>query len=128
MSYEQGFCVEVVVMAPREVVWRALTDPTEINRWFGWDYDGIGEEIRMFFVDGVTLAPPDRIVLGMEQTIEVVAYGPRTVVRVVRPGPLAHASSDDLYDELIRGWHGFFVQLRHYLERHPGEDRRTLFL
>ena len=35
MSMEQGFRIEVAVMAPREAVWRALTDPSEIVRWFG---------------------------------------------------------------------------------------------
>jgi len=128
MGIEQGFRIEVVIEVPRDVVWRAMTDPTEINRWFGWDYDGIVAEIRQIFVDEATPTPPDRIALAWEQTIELIADGPRTIVRVVRPGPLADASWDDLYDEIVRGWHAFFLQLRHYLERHPGDDRRTLFL
>lgn len=129
MSFEQGFRVEVVIRAPREAVWRALTDPEEIGRWFGWDYEGLPEEIKMIFVDGVTQAPPTRLMLGWEQTIELVADGPDvTVVRIVKPGPLADASWDDLYDEMVRGWHGFLLQLRHYLERHEGESRRTLWL
>lgn len=129
MSFEQGFRVEVVIRAPREAVWRALTDPDEIARWFGWDYDGLPEEIKMIFVDGVTQEPPERLLLGWEQTIELVSDGPdTTIVRIVKPGPLADASWDDLYDEMVRGWHGFLLQLRHYLERHAGESRRTFWL
>jgi uncharacterized protein YndB with AHSA1/START domain len=125
------FRIEVVVEAPRDVVWRALTDPGEIRRWFGWDYDGLEEEIRFIFVDHAKPAAPDRIELedgGPGQTIELEADGPRTIVRVVRPGPLEQADWDELYDDMEEGWHMFFQQLRHYLERHPGEDRRTLFL
>lgn len=129
MSFEQGFRVEVVIRAPREAVWRALTDPDEIARWFGWDYEGLPDEIKMIFVDGVTQEPPTRLMLGWEQTIELVADGPDvTIVRIVKPGPLADASWDELYDEMVRGWHGFLLQLRHYLERHEGESRRTLWL
>jgi hypothetical protein len=129
MSFEQGFRVEVIIRAPREVVWRALTNPEEIARWFGWDYEGLPDEITMIFVDGVTQEPPTRLLLGWEQTIELVADGPDvTIVRIVKPGPLATASWDDLYDEMVRGWHGFLLQLRHYLERHDGESRHTLWL
>ena len=127
MSMEQGFRIEVVIHAPRDLVWRALTDPEEIVRWFGWDYEGIEPEIRQIFVDEVTTTPPERLAMAWEQTIELIADGDRTILRIVKPGPLAEASWDDLYDEMVRGWHGFFLQFKHYLERHPGEARRTLW-
>lgn len=128
MSFDQGFCIEVRIRAPREAVWRALTDPNEIARWFGWDYEALPAEIQQIFVDGVTNQPPDRIFLSWEQTIELETAGEDTMVRIVKPGPLADASWDDVYDEMVRGWHGFLLQLRHYLERHDGGDRRTLWL
>jgi uncharacterized protein YndB with AHSA1/START domain len=128
MSEQRGFRVEVVIHAPRDVVWRALTDPDEPRRWFGWDYEGLGDEIRYIFVDHATQLPPARIEMGGAQTIELVEDGPRTIVRVVQPGPLADAAWDELYEEIVQGWHAFFQQLRHYLERHPGEERRTLYL
>jgi uncharacterized protein YndB with AHSA1/START domain len=43
---------EVEVAAPADAVWRALREPAEIRRWFGWDYEGLDEEIRQIFVDG----------------------------------------------------------------------------
>jgi hypothetical protein len=128
MNIEQGFCVEVPIRAPRDAVWRALTDPSEIRRWFGWDYEGLVGEIDQIFGDDAKKLPPGRIEMGWEQTIELIADGSNTLLRIVKPGPLADASWDDAYDEMVRGWHGFFLQLRHYLERHPGEDRQTIFL
>jgi uncharacterized protein YndB with AHSA1/START domain len=122
------FRIEVVVEAPRDAVWRALTDPEEIGRWFGWDYDGLDAEIRYIFVDHATARGPDLLQFDNGQVIEVEADGPRTVVRVVHPGELGDASWDDLYDEVVQGWRTFFQQLRFHLERHPGQDRRTVFL
>ena len=71
-------------------------------------------------------------VQGVDQRLELEAVpgpdGPRTIVRAVNPGPLDDAEWADLYDEIEEGWRAFFHQLKHYLERHPGEDRRSLFL
>ena len=122
------FRIEVVVEAPRDSVWRALTDPAEIRRWFGWDYEGLNAEIRYIFVDHAKPLGNHRLQIDADEVIEVEADGSRTVVRVVPPGPLGDASWDDLYDEVTQGWHTFFQQLRFYLERHAGQDRRTLFL
>lgn len=36
--------VDILVVAPIDVVWRALREPAEINRWFGWDYPQLAEE------------------------------------------------------------------------------------
>jgi uncharacterized protein YndB with AHSA1/START domain len=132
MSEQQKpFRVEVVVEAPRDVVWRALTEPDEIRRWFGWDYDGLDAEIRFIFVDHAERVAPDRIELddgGPRQTIELEDDGPRTIVRVVCPGSVADAEWDDLFDGMEEGWRTFLEQLRHQLERHPEGARRTLYL
>lgn len=128
MSEQRPFCVEVAIDAPHKVTWRALTDPPEIRRWFGWDYEGLDDEIRYIFVDHATPAAPDRLELEGGQTIELVADGPRTVVRVTRSGPLPDADRDDVHDDIEEGWRAFLQQLRYYLERHAGENRRTVFL
>jgi len=128
MSEQRGFRVEVTIHAPRDVVWRALTDPDELRRWFGWDYEGLGDEIRYIFVDHATPLPPGHIEFDDVQTIELIEDGPRTIVRVVQPGPLADADWDELYEDVVQGWHAFCQQLRHYLEPHSGEGRRTLYL
>jgi uncharacterized protein YndB with AHSA1/START domain len=129
MSTQKPFRVEVVIDAPRDVVWRALTDPAELRRWFGWDYPGLAEEIRFIFVDHVALTEDERIeFLGANQTIELEAAGPRTIVRVVCPGTLDTAEWDDVYDAMEEGWRTFFHQLRYYLERRRGMERRTVHL
>jgi len=116
------------VAAPRDVVWRALTDPAEVRRWFGWEYEGLEEEIRFIFVEHAKHEPPDRILFAADGTIELEDDGPRTIVRVVKPGPLADASWDDLYHEVVQGWRTFLQQLRDQLEHHPGAARRTVYL
>ncbi len=130
--------MEITLPAPVDTVWQAFRDPTVIRRWFGWDYEGLGDEIRYIFVDHARQVPLERIEFEGDpaterpeeapQMIELVEDGPRTIVRVVQSGPLANAAWDELYEEIAQGWHAFFQQLRHYLERHPGEERRTLYL
>jgi uncharacterized protein YndB with AHSA1/START domain len=129
MTDQRPFRVEVVVDAPREEVWRALTEPERVARWFGWDYDGLESEIRYIFVDHARQEPPGLLVLDDgedNQTIELVDEGPRTRVICVRPGSLDGADWDELYEDVREGWITFFNQLRFYLEHHPGEERRTL--
>jgi hypothetical protein len=128
MPAPKPFVVEVSIDAPHDAVWRAVTEPEEIRRWFGWDYPSLDEEIRYIFVDHATQQPPERIEFEGMQTIHVVPDGSRTVVRVVCAGGLADASWDDIYDAMEEGWRTFFHQLRYYVERRAGQDRRTLYL
>jgi uncharacterized protein YndB with AHSA1/START domain len=112
--------VELEIAAPADTVWRALREPAEIRRWFGWDYDGLEEEIRFIFVQEAK-ADDDARTLdgGPGGTIALEDRGDRTLVRVTRP------ASEDGYDEVDEGWISFIQQLRFYLERHPGRERRT---
>jgi uncharacterized protein YndB with AHSA1/START domain len=115
--------LEVVVAAPADVVWRALREPGEIRRWFGWDYDGLDEEIRFIFAEESTADDEARVLDGGPGgTIALEAQGDRTVVRVSR------AATEGAYDEVNEGWITFVQQLRFYLERHRGRDRRTVHI
>jgi hypothetical protein len=49
-----------------------------------------------------------------------------TLVRLVMAAPEVDWERE--YDEMREGWTSFVMQLRFALERHPGEDRRTLRL
>jgi uncharacterized protein YndB with AHSA1/START domain len=131
MTEESPFHIEVVVDAPRAEVWRALTEPERVARWFGWDHDGLEGEIRYIFVDHVRQEPPARLEFDdgeQGQTIELVEDGPRTRLICVRPGSLEGANWDEVYEDVREGWVMFFQQLRHSLERHADEDRRTIRL
>jgi uncharacterized protein YndB with AHSA1/START domain len=115
--------VEVAVAAPREMVWRALRDPVEIRRWFGWDYDGLDAEIEGIFLSEAARASASEAE-GVLDTgggrFELAADGEATLVRVVMP--------DGGDEAVVEGWITFVQQLRFALERHHGQDRDTLYL
>ena len=108
----------------------------EIERWFGWDYAGLSEEVRMV-ADAVAGAETVDA-SGLERTLRVTGMADRyslqsvddhhTIVRIIRSAPVTDASWTGIYDDTIEGWLMFAQQLRFMLERHPGMDRRTLFL
>jgi uncharacterized protein YndB with AHSA1/START domain len=130
MSEPKRFRVEVAVDAPHDAVWRALTEPEEIRRWFGWDYDGLDEEIRFIFVQHATHVGNERIDFAEgddRQAIELEPDGPRIRVRALRQGePDEEDLRGDRLDGMEEGWRTFLEQLRHQLELHPGADRRTI--
>jgi uncharacterized protein YndB with AHSA1/START domain len=125
MSMDKPFRVEVVVDAPRDAVWRALSEPEQIRHWFGWDYDALEEEIRVIFVEHAKLVPPDRIELSQDGVIELEPLDEhRTVVRVIKPGDAA--GWDGVFGDIEEGWITFFNQLRHRFARNPESTRRTI--
>jgi Activator of Hsp90 ATPase homolog 1-like protein len=125
------FRVEVAIRTPQIEVWRALTEPAQVRRWFGWDYAGLDDEVELMFVTNAKHEPPARILMfeGEDHSaIEVEADGAHTVVRAVYPASLDDVEFDDAYDQIEEGWRAFLLQLRDYLERHPGKRRRTIRL
>ena len=127
MSMDKPFRVEVTVDAPRDVVWRELTESERIRHWFGWEYDGLEEEIKVIFSEHAKLLPPDRIEMSMDGLIELEARGSRTLIRVTKPGDLDALEWKDVYGDIEEGWITFFNQLRHRIARHPASTRRTMF-
>src|SRR5690606_8510566 len=63
---------------------------------------------------------------GSGDRFTLTADGRHTRLRVTRPAPADDAS--EVYDDVAEGWITFVQQLRLLLARHPGQDRRTLFL
>ena len=47
---EDHVLVEVTVPAPADAVWAALRDPQKIHQWFGWETEGLKDEIDFIFV------------------------------------------------------------------------------
>ena len=128
MSMDKPFRIEVTVDAPRDVVWRALTEPERIRHWFGWEYDGLDDEIQYIFVDHAKLGDHE-IEMGMDIDISVVERDGRTVIRAIKPGDLSAVEWKDVYGGVEEGWITFFNQLRHLLERAgAGASRRMIVL
>lgn len=120
--------IVVTVAAPVEVVWDALRDKEKIRHWHGWEDDRLDAEIELIYFDGSTAdggthtlktQGGDRFVVephdgGSKVTLTRAAYGD-------------NPEWDAYYDDITEGWITFLHQLRFALERHPGEERRTLF-
>jgi hypothetical protein len=122
--------VEILVAAPIDTVWKALRDPVEICRWFGWNYPRLAEDVDVMFVqmaDGDVTAHTITAT-GMSDRFALEAAGAHTIVRIIRSGPVTDGSWQGIYSDLTEGWLTFLHQLKFLLERHPGADRRTVYL
>lgn len=118
--------VEVSIAADPETVWRALRDPELIRRWHGWELDGLDEEIRTIFLDGVTENPQAMTFeAGGADRFSLHRAGDRTVLRITRAPLGANPEWDDFYDDITEGWRSFAEQLGFALERHDLAERRT---
>lgn len=119
--------VEVTVPAPADVVWDALRDPRKIAHWFGWEADGLKDEIDFIFITHAEVDEARRTVtfVGVNDRYEVEAKGDATIVRVVRSAPAD--SWSDVFDGMIEGWISFTWQLAFAFARHDLQPRRTIF-
>ena len=120
--------VEILVAAPIETVWKALRDPLEIQRWFGWDYPSLAADVEMMFVKGMTADETTRVISDTPDRFTCEAAGAHTIVRVIRSAPVTDEAWTGIYSDVVESWLTFFQQLKFVLERHPGADRRTLYL
>ena len=61
MSSDRRLLNEIQIDAPTDVVWLALTEPGQIHQWFGWQYDGLQDEITQIFGKGVKIEVGDML-------------------------------------------------------------------
>lgn len=146
---------EIEIDAPIEEVWKALTEAEGLTRWLcdearvtpgvggshwvSWGEGQAGESICEAWEPGRRLrmrnlpwgenSPYDEAAAAatpfiQEYTLE--ARGGKTVLRLVDSGMPRSEDWDGMYDGKSRGWEMFFRALRHYLEKHNGEDRRNI--
>lgn len=132
----------IPIDAPPDVVWKALTDPKELERWFPLTASvtpGVGGQMTLRWgdigMDDLAIfvwKPGQHLQMGMPQpsgaahvihdfTIE--DHGTRAVLRLVAHGFDPDARWDEFFDGVKRGWRFELQSLRHYLEHHRGEDR-----
>lgn len=140
--------LSVEIPASLEVVWRAITDPKELERWFPLKASG-------------TAGPGGAITLSwgppMEWTTHIKVWEPpthvqfedpadpsrpgavsrvdyhletragRTIVRLVHSGFDASADWDEQFTSTTNGWRYFLMNLRHYVERHHDTPRTMVW-
>jgi uncharacterized protein YndB with AHSA1/START domain len=136
----------ITVSAPRDEVFRALTDAGTLRRW--WITDGVSEprtggrfryEWRMrdaandhvqegtydAVVDGVVVAYPwSAGAAGDTRVTFALAEGDDgTQVSLVHSGFAADPSTDEIHARHDHGWRGFLANLKSVLE--GGEDNRS---
>lgn len=134
--------------APPERVWRALTEARELERWFPLEADvepGEGGSIFMSWKNEYAGASeilawePPRLLRtawgwheeeGEAQVTEYRLEGGegRTFLRVVTSGFPTDAAWDEWVEGTRLGWLYELFSLKHYLERHDGEDRGVVYL
>jgi hypothetical protein len=119
--------IDVRLDASVEEVWRHLRDPVLVRRWFGWDYEGLEEEVEGIFGEHARADEAARTIEwvygpGHADAFALEPDGNATILRATRESP----EPGDGYDAIAEGWITFLQQLRFALARHPGEDRRTL--
>lgn len=136
---------EIVIAAPAERVWRALTEAEELKAWFPLDArvePGPGGRIWMSwgheYDEGLRIEvwdPPRHLRTtwgwGGERPqitdYHLEGHGESTTVRVVTSGFPDGTEWDDIVEGTRLGWSFELSQLKHYLERHPGKRRRAVF-
>jgi uncharacterized protein YndB with AHSA1/START domain len=118
--------------APVESVWQAWTSPVELCRWQA-------DTARALGGSRLLLCWP---MLGAELEVELRVREPLRSLELraahyelevrLEPGRvhLAHRGTrdDDETSGVRSGWRTSLALLKHYLEQHPGRDRRVLWL
>jgi hypothetical protein len=112
--------IALTLAASVDEAWLHLREPELIRRWFGWDYDGLDEEIELIFLQAA-VAGEHEIRWADGDRIELARQGERAVMRI-------HREPQESYDPIAEGWISFAHQLRFALEHHPGEPRATVHL
>lgn len=128
-------------------VWRAITDAAEVTRWYVHDAEiepRVGGAYKVSWGEGmygeseITVFDPGRCFQvshvpqdgqpafptgPMVEEYRIETDGGQTLLRLVSSGIPDTEEWDWFFEGQERGWVGFLIGLRHYLERHPGKPR-----
>lgn len=128
---------ELILNAPAEAVWKALTDPNELTRWFplkarvtpgkggkifvSWGPGYEGEAEILAWEPNKKFASKSPLAV-IEWTLE--SRGAKTVVHLVQNGFSTGADwENEWFESTDYGWGFMLLGLRWSLEVHPGENR-----
>ena len=137
----------VRIDAPVQRVWRALTDPEDLERWFPLEArvePGVGGSVwlswRNEFAGSskiVAWEPPRHLAYAWGWTEDAPPQvteftldgdGGSTVLRVVTSGFPAGAEWDDIVEGTRTGWSFELRSLKSYLEGHDGRPRHVAYV
>jgi uncharacterized protein YndB with AHSA1/START domain len=125
---EEAARIEVTIGAPVEVVWQAMREPDQIRRWHGWHAAELDEEIKLIYDTGAhETERPYALIIEPDDLFELEQVEGGTRIRVIRSAPEPGTEWASWFDDVTEGWTSFLNQLRFMLERHPREERRTVF-
>jgi uncharacterized protein YndB with AHSA1/START domain len=143
---------EIVIDAPIEAVWKAISDAEELTRWFVTEASvtpGVGGTIAISW-DGEEkssgtieawepnkrlrkkLAPFDMGTAKQDPAVPMIdeytieRRDGKTVLRLVCSGIPDAPEWDGFYNGIDSGWGSFLRTLRHYLEHNSGKPRTTI--
>lgn len=149
MSEQQTRSIEteLEIDAPIEAVWKALTDGDELTRWFPLDArvePGKGGSVYMSWKNEYDATSPitaweenrhfatawemDQSPAPLVVDYHLETKGGKTVLRLVHSGFPTDESWEDFYQSVCQGWAFELRSLRHYLERHAGQERGVVYL
>jgi uncharacterized protein YndB with AHSA1/START domain len=143
---------EIVIDAPIEAVWKAITDADELTRWFveaakvvpgvggtfwiSWGGAEEGEsrievwepnqKLRLALKPFEMGTAKQDVPTAMINEYTLERRDGKTVLRFVHSGIPDSPDWDGFYDGTDSGWRSFFRTLRHYLEHHAGKPRTVV--
>ena len=130
---ERNLEFSVSIKATPDELWKALTDQSELTRWFAPEIKvvpGSNGSIWSRWCDGVEGEMPVEIweparrlrlhwgAQTVDYRIDTSTTG--TILRLVHSGFGSGSSVEDEYESTRGGWTTFLKLLQHALEKHPG--------
>ena len=148
---ERTFEMSLDVRADAASVWHALSDATELARWFplearvdpgkggriflSWGPDCQGEAPITGWEPGRRLAWREQMTMpggteSVQITVEFIldSHPDGVTLRLIHSGMGAEPEWDGYFDSISNGWKFELRGLRHYLERHMGRDRDVIWV
>ncbi|MEO0478940.1 MAG: SRPBCC domain-containing protein [Planctomycetota bacterium] len=138
---------ELELQAPRDAVWRAISNDEELRRWFApgaeitaevggevvWQWGELHRWVQRIEI----LEPGTRLRTRYDSAVDDEAGGKKplfvdfllegdggtTTLRLVQSGFGSESDFDDEFNAISRGWPIELGSLKHYLEHHLGNDR-----
>ena len=143
---------EIIIDAPVEAVWKAISDAEELTRWFvqeasieprvggmltfSWDGEEKGHnridawepnrKLRLTSMPFEMGAAKHDGTTPMVNEYTIERRDGKTVLRLVNSGIPDTPEWDGFYNGIDSGWRSFLRTLRHYLEHHGGRPRTTI--